>query len=123
VVAAAGEDLVDAYLDGVPEPHRSTMLGLRARLSELLPDAEQGIAYSVPVFKVRGKGVAGLGYYKNHCTYFPMSGSITAQLADRLQGYKTAKGSIQFPADAPLPDELVVALVEARLAEIAAIGN
>ena len=119
MVAAAGADLVDAYLDGVPEPHRSTLLGLRARLSELLPDAEQGIAYSVPVFRVRGKGVAGLGYYKNHCTYFPMSGSVTTELADRLAAYTTAKGSVQFPVDEPLPDDLVRALVEARQAEIA----
>jgi len=114
---------VDAYLQAVPEPHRSTLTRLRATIGALLPDAEQGIAYGVPTFKLRGKGVAGLGYFKNHCTYFPMSGSITAQLAEQLRDYRTAKGSIQFPVDAPLPDELVASLVEARLAEIRGIGR
>lgn len=109
---------VDLYLDAVPEPHRSTLRALRRTLEGLLPTADQGIAYGVPCFKVAGKGVAGLGYFKGHCTYFPMSGSITAELADRLGAYRTAKGSIQFPVDEPLPADLVRALVEARTAEI-----
>ena len=110
---------VDDYLAAVPEPQKTTLEGMRATLAALLPDAEQGIAYGVPCFKVGGKGVAGFGFYTNHCTYFPMSGSITAELADDLKQYVTAKGSSQFPTDEPLPDALVARLVEARLREIA----
>lgn len=113
------EQQVDDYLAAVPEPQRSTLEGLRATLAELLPEAEQGIAYGIPCFKVRGKGVAGFGFYKEHCTYFPMSGSITAELADELTGYTTAKGSIRFPVDEPLPTALVTRLVQARRREIA----
>lgn len=110
---------VDDYLAGVPEPQRTTLEGLRATLATLLPEAEQGIAYGIPCFKEAGKGVAGFGFYKQHCTYFPMSGSITAELADELTGYATAKGSIRFPVDEPLPADLVTRLVEARRREIA----
>jgi uncharacterized protein YdhG (YjbR/CyaY superfamily) len=109
---------VDDYLAAVPEPQKSTLEGMRATLAALLPDAEQGIAYGVPCFKVGGKGVAGFGFYKNHCTYFPMSGSITSELADDLTGFVTAKGSIQFPTDEPLPDDLVARLVDARRREL-----
>ena len=112
---------VDSYLESVPEPHRSTLRLLRAELHELLPEAEQGIAYGVPCFKVGGKAVAGFGFRRNLCTYFPMSGSITAELAEQLLGYATTKGSIQFPANEPLPVDLVRALVDARRAEIARI--
>ncbi len=110
---------VDDYLAAAPEPQRSTLEQLRARLAGLLPDAEQGIAYGVPCFKVAGKGVAGFGFYKDHCTYFPMSGSIIAELADDLTGLVTAKGSIRFPTDEPLSDDLVAKLVQARQREIA----
>lgn len=110
---------VDDYLAGVPEPQKSTLEQVRATLAGLLPEAEQGIAYGVPCFKVGGKGVAGFGFYKNHCTYFPMSGSITAELADDLTGFVTAKGSVQFPTDEPLSADLVARLVEARRREIA----
>jgi uncharacterized protein YdhG (YjbR/CyaY superfamily) len=48
-----------------------------------------------------------------------MSGSITAELADDLTGFVTAKGSIRFPNDEPLSDTLVAKLVEARQREIA----
>jgi uncharacterized protein YdhG (YjbR/CyaY superfamily) len=109
---------VDDYLAAVPEPQKSTLEGMRATLAALLPDGAQGIAYGVPCFTVAGKGVAGFGFSRNHCTYFPMSGSITTELADELTAYVTAKGSIQFPADEPLPDDLVARLVEARRREI-----
>ena len=110
---------VDAYLAAVPEPQRSTLDQVRSTLAAMLPEAEQGIAYGVPCFKVAGKGVAGFGFYRNHCTYFPMSGSITAELADDLTGFATAKGSIRFPNDEPLSTDLVAKLVEARQREIA----
>jgi uncharacterized protein YdhG (YjbR/CyaY superfamily) len=92
-------------------------------LAVLLPEAEQGIAYGVPCFKVGGRGVAGFGWSTSHCTYFPMSGSITAELADDLVDYTTAKGSLRFSADGGLPAELVVRLVAARQAEIARTGR
>ena len=109
---------MDDYLAAVPEPQKSTLAGMREVISALLPDAEQCIAYGVPCFKVGGRGVAGFGVYKNHCTYFPMSGSITTELAEELREYVTARGSIQFANDEPLPRELVQHLVQARQREI-----
>ncbi len=114
---------VTAYFQDVPEPQRTTLLSVHATLARLLPDADQVIAYGVPAFKLGGKGVAGVGWYKDHCTYFPMSGSITAELADELIGYATAKGSIRFAADEPLPEALVARLVRARQDEIARTGR
>ena len=52
-----------------------------------------------------------------------MSGSITAELADELADYDTTKGAVRFPADTPLPPEVIAALVRARRAEIARTGH
>jgi uncharacterized protein YdhG (YjbR/CyaY superfamily) len=52
-----------------------------------------------------------------------MSGSITAELADQLSGFVTAKGSVQFPIDEPLPGDLVAQLVSARRREIDGSGR
>jgi uncharacterized protein YdhG (YjbR/CyaY superfamily) len=109
---------VDVYLEALPEPQRTTLEQLRATLVALLPDADQGIAYGVPCFKVGGKAVAGFASYPKHCSYLPMSGSITAELADELSGYVTSKGSIQVATVEPLPAGLVEHLVEARRREI-----
>lgn len=114
---------IDDYLAGAPEPQATTLRALRATLEGLLPDAEPGIAYGVPAYKVDGRGVAGFSFSTAHCSYFPMSGSITAALADPLEGYATAKGSIRFDAGTPLPDDLVAQLVAARREEIARTGR
>jgi len=44
------------------------------------------------------------------------SNAMRARLAT-LKGYKLGGGSIQFPADKPLPTTLVRTLVKARIAE------
>jgi uncharacterized protein YdhG (YjbR/CyaY superfamily) len=41
-----------------------------------------------------------------------------AALGDQLAGYVTTKGSVRFAVDEPLPDPVLRALVEARLAEL-----
>jgi uncharacterized protein YdhG (YjbR/CyaY superfamily) len=115
---------IDDYLEAVPEPQRSTLRQVRAVVEELLPDdIEPGIAYGLAAYKLGGVGVAGFGAYKDHCTYAPMSGSITAELADVLAGFDTTKGAVRFPADTPLPREIIAALLTARRAEIARSGR
>lgn len=109
---------VDEYLAAAPEPQRSTLAQLRSDLREILPEAEEEMSYGVPAFKVGGKAVAGYAHYQKHCSYFPHSGSVLAEIADDLDGYSWSKGSLKFPIDRPLPRELVNRLVEARLAQL-----
>ena len=109
---------VDEYLDEAPEPHQSTLRSLRETLRSILPDATEAMAYGVPALKVGGKAVAGYAHLKNHCSYFPHSGSVIEQLAEELEGYETSKGTLRFPVGESLPEELVRRLVEVRLADL-----
>lgn len=110
--------LVDEYLAEAPEPHRSTLLQLRATLRELLPHTLETISYNMPAFKVEGKAIAGYAYFKNHCSYLPHSGSVLPQLREDLADYQWSKGTLKFPVDETLPKELVRRLVEVRLAQL-----
>jgi uncharacterized protein YdhG (YjbR/CyaY superfamily) len=85
---------------------------------EILPDAEQGIAYGVPAFKVRGKTIAGFAAFKNHLAYLPHSGSVLSALREELAGYTYTDGSLHFPIDKPLPKRLVKKLVSERLRQV-----
>lgn len=107
---------VDAYLAGLEEPKRSTLEALRRSIRAVVPDAEESISYGMPAFRVGGKVVAGFAAFKNHLAYLPHSGSVLADLGDSLTGYERTSGSLHFPIDEPLPDELVRSLVEAKLA-------
>lgn len=111
-------DEIDTYLAAVDEPQHGTLQQLRATLRDVLPDAEEGISYGVPVFKLGGKAIAGFAAYKNHVTYLPHSGSVTEVLAADLSAYKTTKGALQFAIDQPLPEDVVRLLVGARLKEL-----
>ena len=116
--AVVSADEVDEYLRGVDEPKRSTLQALRRTILEIVPEAEQGLSYCVPAFRVRGKVVAGFAAFANHLSYLPFSGSVLGQLADDVQGYTTTKSSLHFPVDRPLPKALVKKLIAVRLQEI-----
>jgi uncharacterized protein YdhG (YjbR/CyaY superfamily) len=108
---------VDAYLSAAPEPQRSTLEELRATLASILPQAEEGMSYGVPAFKVDGKAVAGYAYATRHCSYFPHSGSVLSLVEpELLEGYDWSKGTLRFPVDQAPSAHLVRRLVEIRLA-------
>jgi uncharacterized protein YdhG (YjbR/CyaY superfamily) len=106
---------IDAYIENLDEPKRSTLSRLRRDIVAVVPDAEQCISYAVPGFKVAGKTIAGFAAFKNHLSYLPHSGSVFPELAEELAGYEKSTGSLRFPVDQPLPPELVEKLVTVRL--------
>jgi uncharacterized protein YdhG (YjbR/CyaY superfamily) len=106
---------IDQYLDALEEPKRSTLAQLRQTILDCLPEADQGISYGVPAFKVQGKTIAGFAAFKNHLSYLPHSGSVFPQLKDELAGYSTSAGALRFGIDEPLPLPLVEKLIELRL--------
>ena len=106
---------IDQYLAGLAEPKRETLAQLRQAILDVLPEAEQGISYGLPAFKVRGKTIAGFAAFKNHLSYLPHSGSVFPQLQDELIGYLTSSGALRFGIDAPLPVPLVEKLIAIRL--------
>jgi uncharacterized protein YdhG (YjbR/CyaY superfamily) len=116
--AAVSAAEIDEYLRGLDEPKRGTLEALRGVILEIVPEAEQGISYRVPAFRVDGKVVAGFAAFKHHLSYLPFSGSVLGRLEDELRGYQMTKSSLHFPSDRPLPKALVQKLIAVRLAEI-----
>ena len=106
---------IDDYLASLEEPKRSTLAKLRDTIMELVPDAEQGISYGMPAFKLRGKTIAGFAAFKAHLSYLPHSGSVIPELAVETDGYTSTKGSLHFPVDEPLPKPLVERLLAVRM--------
>ena len=109
---------VDDYLDSAPEPQQTTLRAVRAALLDLLPGASESLSYGMPAVKIGGKTIAGYGSFKNHCSYFPHSGSVLPTLADELTDYEWTTGTLRFPVDTPLPRALVAKLVDRRLQQL-----
>ena len=108
---------IDTYLMSVEEPKRSTLQCLRESIIEAIPEAEEGISYGVPAFRVRGRVIAGFAAFKNHLSYLPHSGSVFPALREELDGYTFSSGALRFPIDSPLPQPLVERLVRVRIAQ------
>jgi uncharacterized protein YdhG (YjbR/CyaY superfamily) len=109
--------IVDAYLETLSEPARSTLAQVAAVIRANLPQGSTEIlAYNIPTFHCNGAHIAGLAAFKKHLTLFPMNGSTTAALAADLQDYKTSKGAIQFPIDKPLPAALIKKILKSSIA-------
>jgi uncharacterized protein YdhG (YjbR/CyaY superfamily) len=108
---------VESYLARCPEPHRTTLEKLRAAIGSVVPkETTEAISYGIPTFKYKG-GLVAYAAFKNHCSFFPMSGRLVEEFADELKAYKTSKGTIQFAVDKPLPAVLVKKMVKARIAQ------
>jgi uncharacterized protein YdhG (YjbR/CyaY superfamily) len=105
---------VDAYLDGLEEPKRSTLEQVRTTILDLVPDAEECISYRLPAYRVGGKVVAGFGAFKNHLTYVPHSGSVLEKIPE-AKAYGGTKSALHFPIDTPLPRELLQRLLDVRM--------
>jgi uncharacterized protein YdhG (YjbR/CyaY superfamily) len=106
---------VDEYLSSIEEPKHTTLAHLRQTILEVIPDAEQGISYGHPAFKIRGKTIAGFAAFKNHLSYLPHSGSVFPELGDDLRGYSYSSGALHFAVDTPLPRHVVERLIAVRL--------
>jgi uncharacterized protein YdhG (YjbR/CyaY superfamily) len=121
--ASEGVAEVEAYLDEVAEPHRSSLRTLRTTIRSVLPTADERLKYGMPAFVLNGKAVAGYAAFKNHCSYFPMSGSVLETAGDAVSSYELSKGGLRFAPQKPLPVGLVRRLVRLRLDEISAVEN
>ncbi len=112
-----GTAAVEAYLAKVPESARTTLEKIRAAIRAAAPkDAEECISYGMPAFRYKG-ALVGYAAFKQHCSFFPMSTSLLDDFADDVKNYRTAKGTLQFPPDKPLPAALVKKMVKARVVQ------
>ena len=113
----AAPKTVDEYLADVPEPAQSTLRHVRAVIRSAVPaETTEVISYGIPMFKFRGM-LVGYAAFKKHCSLFPTGSGVLDRFEKELRGYRTSKGTIQFPSDKPLPDALVKKIVKARVKE------
>ena len=113
-IAAMSSQEIDDYLSSVEEPKRGTLEALRRMILRAAPDAEEGISYGCPAFRVQNKVIAGFAAFKNHLSYLPHSGSVFPELGEEVAAYPRSTGALRFPVDEPLPETLVRRLVEVR---------
>ena len=101
----------------LPADQREALQKLGDIVESVVPGAIEVISYGVPSFKYQGRSLVSLGAAKSHCSFFVQSPEVMQAFAEALSDFDTAKGTIHFQPDKPIPEELVRRLVRARIAE------
>jgi uncharacterized protein YdhG (YjbR/CyaY superfamily) len=108
---------VDEYLAKVPEPARSTLTHVRKVIRSAVPkEATEVISYRIPMFKYHGM-LIGYAAFARHCSLFPTGSGVIEKFKKELGGYRTSRGTIQFPSDKGFPDALLKKIVKTRVKE------
>ena len=107
---------IDEYLARVPDDKRAALERLREQIHAAVPDATETISYGLPTFKLDGRWLVAFGVARKHCSFYAGGAPLEA-MAGELTDYRLWKGTINFPADRPLPADLVRKLIEVRIAE------
>ena len=111
---------VREYLAALPPTSRRRMKEMRAIIKSIAPAAVETFSYRIPGFRLDGKVFVYYAAFREHTSLYPMGDRIRRAHAGSLKGYRTSKGTIQFPLDQPLPVALVKRLIKARVAEVRA---
>jgi len=107
---------VDTYIKGFPIEAQERLTAIRNIIRELAPQATERICMRMPTYDLNGKWLVHFAGFEKHIGFYPQPEGIVA-FKEKLTGYKTSKGTVQFPLDKPLPTDLIREIVRFRVDE------
>ena len=96
---------IDDYIAAQHDTIQHYLSGIRDTIREVLPDAEERIAWKMPTFRLE-HDIIHFAAHKNHIGLYPGPEAIM-HFSERLKAFKTSKGAVQFPYSVPLPLDLI----------------
>jgi uncharacterized protein YdhG (YjbR/CyaY superfamily) len=111
----ATADTMDEFIANSPKEAQAALKKIRALVRKAAPGAEETINYGIPTFKLNGNLVHFAGF-SSHIGFYPTPSGIE-KFRKELSAYETAKGSVKFPLDNPIPYELIEKIVRFRVKE------
>lgn len=107
---------VDSYIANSGREARLIMEELRKIIKSTIPEAEEGISYSVPFYKFHGVHV-GFAAFKNHATFGIGADILQSKNRKMLEekGYKTGKETIQIKYGQKVPATTIEQLLKEKV--------
>ena len=106
-------ETVDQYIAAFPADVKTRMQQLRKTIKAAAPKADELISYQMPGYKYFGMLVY-FAAFKNHIGFYPGAGGVL-EFYKELSSFKSAKGSVQFPHDRPIPYDIIGKIVRFRV--------
>ena len=106
---------IAAYINAAPKEARKKLREMRACIRKAAPGAKESLKWGMPAFSYR-RILVTFAAFKHHIGFYPTPSAVRAFAKD-LSKFATAKGSIQFPLDKPLPLPLIRRITAFRVRE------
>src|SRR6266436_8985708 len=93
------------YINAAPKGTRQKLREMRACIRAAAPGAKESLKWGMPAFSYQ-RILVTFAAFKHHIGFYPTPSAVKA-FAKSLSKFTTAKGSIQFPLEKPLPLPLI----------------
>lgn len=104
---------VDVYIAQFDSDVRSRLEQMRTIVKQIAPDADEAIMYGLIGYKLDKKPLVYFGGFKSHVGFYATPNGHEA-FSEEFAKYKQGKGSVQFPNNQSLPEELIKRVVQFR---------
>jgi uncharacterized protein YdhG (YjbR/CyaY superfamily) len=109
---------VDIYIKSIESKEvQERLILLRQLIVKTVPDAIETMAYGLPAYKYKKKPLIYFGAFIHHIGLYATP-SANENFHKELKEYKQGRGSIQFPHDKELPQDLINRIVLFKKNEI-----
>ena len=122
VRAKQDKERLRAYFAALPPAVRRDLKKVRGAIKAAAPGAVDCISYGIPAMTLNGRIVLWYAGWTNHLSVYPLTAGARSALGDAIKGYKTSKGTIQFPLTKAPPLALVKRIAKARVVELSKRG-
>jgi uncharacterized protein YdhG (YjbR/CyaY superfamily) len=106
---------IDEYIAAYPAEVQARLEQIRATIRKAAPQARERISYAIPTFSQCGN-VVHFAAYEHHIGFYP-GPSAVKHFRKELAAYESAKGSVQFPLNRPMPLGLIGKIARFRVKE------
>jgi uncharacterized protein YdhG (YjbR/CyaY superfamily) len=106
---------ITEYIDAAPKEAQKKLREMHACIRKCAPGATESLKWGMPAFSYR-RILVTFAAHKTHIGFYPTPSAVSA-FAKELSKFVTAKGSIQFPLEKPLPLPLIRKITAFRVRE------
>jgi len=106
---------IDEYISTFPEDVQEVLEQIRQTIREAVPEAEEVISYQMPTYRLN-RNLVHFAAHKHHIGFYPTPSGIET-FKDELTPYESAKGSVKFPLNEPMPLDLISRIAKFRAEE------
>jgi uncharacterized protein YdhG (YjbR/CyaY superfamily) len=106
---------ITEYIDAAPKEAQKKLREMHACIRKSAPGATESLKWGMPAFSYQ-RILVTFAAHKTHIGFYPTPSAVRA-FAKELSKFVTAKGSIQFPLERPLPLPLIREITAFRVRE------